>query len=106
MAYSMMSEGFRTDNVDFSQSAMTGLKDSEIIPNIVIYDMPRRYAVEQNPCDWINKTAIFEDIPRIVISTSKKECSSCDLFKANKCAYLQKPFSLSNLSDMLKAILS
>ena len=79
-------------------------EDEEDFPSAIIYDCPSRILDESLLCRPLKDCGLQENTPVLIISTLKKNCASCPEYEAGRCAHIQKPFKIKDMTAKLIAL--
>lgn len=82
----------------------TYAKKDSTPPNLIIYDCDSSRPGEELTCQPLKDYRLYNETPKLVISTFKVDCCACTEFTSGKCANIQKPFKVSHLKDTVKEL--
>ena len=101
---------FMLDNSDISTELVlsaaelneTSAKKDSSPPNLIIYDCDSSRQGEGLVCQPLKEYHLYDKTPKLVISTFKVDCGSCTEFTSGKCAHIQKPFKITEMTNTVK----
>lgn len=73
-------------------------------PNLIIYDCDSPSQGEELVCQPLKEYTLYDKTPKLVISTFKVDCGSCNEFTSGKCAHIQKPFKVSAMANIINEL--
>ena len=103
---------FMLDNSDISTELLlsaaelneTFAKKESSPPNLIIYDCDSSRQGEELVCQPLKEYSLYYETPKLVISTFKVDCGDCSEFKSGKCAHIQKPFKILDMTNTVKEL--